>query len=1097
MNASSPDPSEDLERVDAAVALARRLLVESSATETGPERRRRERLGRLIEDPAGRSLVFALTDEVIRIDDDGRAAERFAAIVATHRTSALGRIDRALLAAGGRVARLAPRLTMPLIRRRIAAETRGIVLPAEDRPLGRHLQRRRSEGVRININPLGEAVLSDRDAQDRVEQVLGQIERHDVDYVSIKISAVVANLDPLAFDHSIGRIVARLREIYRAAQHASPRTFVNLDMEEYGDLELSLASFMQVLDEPEFAPIDAGIVLQAYLPDAHEALDRLARWAVRRRARGGGTIKVRLVKGANLAMEQVEAEQHGWVAAPYPTKADVDASYKAILDRALAPEFADGLRVGVASHNLFDVAWAFLSARDAGALGRVEFEMLEGMAPSQARSLHELAGGLLMYAPVVRRDDFDASIAYLARRLDENTQPANFLRSLFSLRPDSAEWDAQERRFRDAVARRGEVSTARRRGPNPAGAVAGFTNEADSDFTDGEARRAAVELRPRRVPVDELRDRAAVDAAMARACDAAQRWSRTAGRERRDAIGRAADQMRRERFETIAVMADETGKTIAEADPEVSEAIDFATYYSGPGIDLHDELTTGPVGVEVSGRGVVAVIGPWNFPYAIPAGGTFAALAAGNAVVLKPAPEAVQVAATFVDQLHRSGLDPDLVQLMVCDDGPIGRHLVTHDDVDTVVLTGAYETATMFLGWKPDLRLFAETSGKNALVITTTADLDLALDDLVRSAFGHAGQKCSAASLGIVEAPVYDDPEFHRRLRDIVRSRRVGWPQDPATIVGPVIVPPTGKLERALTSLEPGERWLVEPEPLDDSRRLWRPGVRVDVAPGSWFHRTECFGPVLGLMRARDLDHAIEIQNDSDYGLTGGIHSLDPDEIDRWCERVQVGNAYVNRHITGAVVRRQPFGGWKRSSIGPGAKAGGPNYVVQFSRLEERPGTAPDAVDASYEAAWRDIFSTEVDPSELVSEANVLRYRPVRRMVVRHDGTQPEALRRLAVAARLSGVDLVRSHSDDDDDEAFLRSLRDDDRVRLVGGAGAGPDGWAGIRRRLVERGIWYDDAPPSPHGRVELLRWTREQAISRTLHRHGRIDRTDGIGLT
>ena len=250
---------------------------------------------------------------------------------------------------------------------------------------------------------------------------------------------------------------------------------------------------------------------------------------------------------------------------------------------------------------------------------------------------------------------------------------------------------------------------------------------------------------------------------------------------------------------------------------------------------------------------------------------------------------------------------------------------------------------------------------------------------------------------------------------------------------------------------------------------------------GSWFHRTECFGPVLGLMRADDLDHAIRIQNDSEFGLTGGIHSLDPGEIDRWCDQVEVGNAYVNRQITGAVVQRQPFGGWKRSSVGPGTKAGGPNYVLQFSRLDDVGSPTVADVEASYRSAWESEFSREHDPSGLTSESNVLRYAPVPRVVVRHDGSDPGALASFEIAANISGVELEISNRADVGDDGFATSLRPDDRVRLIGDVGA-------VRNRLVERSIWHDSTPPSPHGRVELVKWVREQAISRTLHRHGRV---------
>ncbi len=1081
--APGPSPSasgtgQDRALADEAVTIARSLLVASELTITRTERRRRVRLGRLIDDAHGRALVFALTDEVLRVNDPGRAARRFAAIVADHHDSrALGRVDRFLLRTGAALAPRAPRVVMPLVARRIAAETHGVVLPADDPAFARHVEHRADEGVRMNVNPLGEAILSDAEAEARLADVLARIRRADVDYVSLKISAIVANLNTFAFDQSVDRIAERLRVVYRTANAAHPRTFVNLDMEEYRDLDLSLVSFMRVLDEPEFASADAGIVLQAYLPDSHDALERLGEWARERHERAGGRVKVRLVKGANLAMERVEAELHGWVAAPYGTKAGSDASFKAMLDRALRPDWADAVRIGVATHNLFDVAWALVVAGRAGALDRVEFEMLEGMAPAQARAVCDRVGALLMYAPVVRRNEFEASIAYLSRRLDENTQPDNFLRALFHLEPDTLAWNDQERRFREAVAGRHTVSTVRRRGPQPRGDE--FRNEPDSDLTDAAVRRTIQTASPPDHDLPWVRSSDVIDDLIVRGQAALSAWRSLPTEARRSALRAAAEVMRERRPESIAIMAAETGKVVGEADPEVSEAIDFAEYYAGPGIDLLEELADD--GVAVAGRGVVAVVGPWNFPYAIPAGGVFAALAAGNAVILKPAPEAVRVGLALVEQLHAAGLPRDLVQLVVCEDGPVGRHLVTHADIDTVMLTGSLATAQMFLDWRPDLRLFAETSGKNALVITATADLDLALADLVRSAFGHAGQKCSAASLAIVESGLYDDPAFRTRLRDVVESWQVGWPSDPASMIGPVIQPPNGPLLRALTELEPGEEWLVRPRQLDESGRLWRPGVRLGVTRGSWFHRTECFGPVLGLMRADDLDHAIAIQNDSTFGLTGGIHALDPAEIEAWLDRVEVGNAYVNRHITGAVVRRQPFGGWKRSSVGPGTKAGGPSHLMQFVRLDEAGILDVAATRASYEHWWATFFTVDHDPTSLASEANVLRYRPVDRVVVLRSAADDDVVELLRCASLVTGVALLEIGAGTSD-EAVIAQLRSGDRLRTNGSAS--PE----LLRGCAERGFWVDPARPSAHGRIELGRWVREQAISRTLHRHGRL---------
>jgi RHH-type proline utilization regulon transcriptional repressor/proline dehydrogenase/delta 1-pyrroline-5-carboxylate dehydrogenase len=687
---------------------------------------------------------------------------------------------------------------------------------------------------------------------------------------------------------------------------------------------------------------------------------------------------------------------------------------------------------------------------------------------------------------VVAPHDVDSSIAYLSRRLDENTSPENFLRSLFTLQPGTSEFAEQERRFRTSVAVRSEITMSSHRGEvGETQLASGFENASDSDFTVASVRDCVLSANSSpALSVPHTATVAEIDAVMDRANSAAQQWGMTSLRDRHDLLDVVAATMQAHRFDTLAIMAEETGKTVREGDPEVSEAIDFARYYGTAGTHLITELQDS--GVAVSPRGVVVVVAPWNFPYAIAAGGVCAALAAGNAVVLKPAPEARRTAWALASHLWEAGVAPDLVQFVACDDNDVGQHLVTHADVETVVLTGSYDTAKLFVGWKPDIRLLAETSGKNALIITAAADIDAALRDLVRSAFGHAGQKCSAASLAIVEASVYDDPIFHQRLGDAVRSLRVGWPSEPATWMGPLINAPSGPLARALTVLDAGESWLVEPKPLtNDTNRLWSPGVKVGVRAGSWFHMTECFGPVLGIMRADDLNHAISLQNATPYGLTGGIHSLDPAEVREWLDRVEVGNAYVNRHITGAVVQRQPFGGWKRSSIGCGAKAGGPDYVLSLSKISATIAPNVIAANSSFPTWWQSWFAVQHDPSALQSERNVLRYRPLGPVVLRiGPDTRPESVSVARAAADCCGVTLTVSDASSESDQVLERFIVGAGVERVRSLTTSSDD----LRLWLIAHDVGLDESVVSDHGRIELPRWLKEQAISETTHRYGRI---------
>ena len=1115
--AEATDPSLD-DLVTGASERARRLIAEAERHRTRHERAVRRQFVGLFRDPAALGVTIAMTDEVMRCASR-EGATRILRRTAPHATVAgfgvLNALGLRLMAAASRVA---PALVVRIVHWRVRRLSGDLILDAAPAAFSRHARRRREQGLALNVNVLGEAVLGEHEAAQRLARVVAMIRRDDVSYVSVKLSALVSQI--VAIDHagSRERVAQRLRTLFREANaHA---TFVNLDMEEYRDLRLTVDGFIEVLSEPEFATTYAGIVLQAYLPDSHAALEELLAWALDRRAAGGAPIKVRLVKGANLAMEHAEAELHGWVAAPYDTKADVDASYARLIDRALRVEHAGALRVGVASHNLFAVAWALEVAAARGVGDQLDIEMLEGMAPAEARALVSEGRTVLLYAPVTRVDDFAAAVAYLVRRLDENTAPENYLRAAFAIASDPATFEEQRRRFVVSVAARHALVTDRRR--RARAATAGFANAPDGDPTDlayvaalassceGLAARGdraqlvevgedvadapASALEVGTDPNDagagwyryRVADRDRIDEVVARARAAAPAWAARSASERGAILARVAAVMEAHRAATIAVMARDTGKTVAEGDPEVSEAIDFARYYA--------TLGEGREGVGLEGStplGVVLVVPPWNFPYSIPAGGVTAALAAGNAVLLKPAPEAVAVGWELAQHLWEGGVPRDVVQFVPTRDDEHGRHLVTHDDVDAVVLTGSFDTARLFTSWKPSMTLLAETSGKNALVVTASADVDLAVKDLVHSAFANAGQKCSAASLAIVDRATYDNPLFVRQLVDAVTSLAVGAALEWASEVGPVIRPPETALRRALTQLDPGESWLVEPAPLDETGHLWRPGVKVGVAPGSWSHRHEWFGPVLGVMVAPDLATAIEWQNAVDYGLTAGIHSLDEAECATWLERVEAGNLYVNRAITGAVVRRQPFGGWKRSSVGPGAKAGGVNYVAALRRWPE----VDDVVAARDDLRrwWDERASRAIDESGLAVESNHVRYRRARQPILvrvdeRVDAPRVGYVRALAsiTGARIQfsaarvvpGVDGVIVESLDE----LVARAATVARVRW----------WSEETppvTELLDQGRTTDRRPLSGVGAVEGPRWLLEQSVAITNHRYGNVN--------
>ncbi|KAA9393313.1 aldehyde dehydrogenase family protein [Kocuria coralli] len=1057
-----------IDQVETWLRRAEQLAQEGKASSPGADR-----LAAILKDPKGLEFTTGFVDRVIRTEDS-RAAAKALQRVSKLAPRSLSALDRSQIVAGGSLSRLAPAVVIPVARGRLRQMVGHLVIDARPAAFGKAIARLTERGNPLNINLLGEEVLGGTEADKHLADVDELLDRDDVDYASIKVSSVVAQLSHWGFEGTVERVVERLLPLYTKAAAAPAGTkFINLDMEFYSDLHLTTEVFIRLLSRPELSRLEAGIVVQAYLPDALGAIQRLSAWAARRVADGGAQVKVRLVKGANLALEHVDAEIHDWPLATMDSKQSTDANYKRVLAWAFTPDRLTGLRIGVAGHNLFDIAFAHLLAEQRGVGGRIEFEMLQGMAVEQSVAVSEDLGPILLYVPAVRPAEFDVAVSYLVRRLEENAASENFMSGIFELAPGNEVFEREAGRFRTAVDQvlAEGIATGGEGAPEPhrlqdraaeeQGGYRGhipldepFANEPDTDvsvpanqrWAQGIAERVTDRRWFRALPLPEDLDEDGVAVVVEKGRYAARQWRARGARERAEILNRAADLLGERRSHLLAVAAAETGKALPQGDPEVSEAMDFCRWYARKALEL--EQVDGAV---FDPDTLVLVTPPWNFPLAIPCGSTVAALAVGAAVIHKPSPQTRRCSAAILEALWDAGVPRDVLQLVEAVEGDTGKSLVTHPGVDRIVLTGAYETAELFGKWRTGRPVTGETSGKNALVVTPAADRDKAVWDLVTSAFGHAGQKCSAASLGILVGSVGRSERFERQLLDAAESMVVDWPQNLQAVVGPVIEEPEDKLRRALTQLDDGEEWLLEPRRLDDTGRLWRPGIKKGVRPGSFFHLTEVFGPVLGLMEAKDLDQALEWQNAVDYGLTAGIHSLDTDEIRQWLERVEAGNLYVNRGITGAIVQRQPFGGWKRSSVGLGAKSGGPNYLAQLGTWykagfhRETPGssshpvvdevvnspelgmTLPEADIAWLRAcaavdqrAWDEEFGVAKDPTALTAEVNLFRYRP-RRVVVRAAEDAPVTdVVRVGLAAGRSGSHVVLSPSPRISDELPL-----------------------------------------------------------------------------
>ncbi len=1186
----------DIRKLDAIAKDAADLATQwqdcANALLSRKDRKRQRRVARMIGHQPDKVFLVKMLDQCFRSSDPARVADQICRLFRQYGYPAfLSPSERLMFRLFMVLGRHVPALTIPLVVAQIRKNSSDSVIPGEPRPFMAYLARRKAQGIRVNINHLGEAVLGEDEAKRRLDGYIEHLSNPAIEYISVKLSTIYSQIEPLAFDNTIVELKQRLTLLFRAARDNrvvdGASKFVNLDMEEFHDLEVTSTAFMATLDQEEFQCLSAGIALQAYLPESYEKMRDITTWARQRVQQGGSPIHIRIVKGANLEMEQVEAALRNWPQAPFDNKQSVDANYKRMVIFGMEPDHIRAVRLGIASHNLFDLAFAYTVARQNGVEQFMTFEMLEGMGRHLQLAVHQVSGKLLLYAPVVTRVQFINAIAYLIRRLSENTAEQNFLRYAYHLTTASDHWEFLKQQFFDSVQllaspsflpnrtqdRNREVFTAD-------ADTGGFQNEPDTDFSLQANRKWADAIRrkwmniaatgPLQIPVviggaeifeagecrrsyDPSRwneqvhiysHAMATSAGARQAVDVARQdpdgWRVKDLAERRHILSNVAMELRRSRGDLIGAAAADTGKVFAEADIEVSEAVDFAGYYPRS-VEVFERMEH----VTCSPKGVGLVISPWNFPVAIPCGGIMAMLAAGNTVIFKPSSDSVLVGYELCKCIWRAGVSKNVLQFVPCSGESVGSVLTGHEGIDCIILTGSTETGRSILKNRPSVQLAAETGGKNATIVTAMADREQAIAHVVRSAFGNSGQKCSATSLLILEKEVYKDPVFRRQLVDAARSWKVGSAWDFRHKMGALIKPPGGGLKMALTRLELGEEWAFKPECVDGNPYIWSPGIKWGVSRGSFTHMTEFFGPLLAVMCATDLEDAVSIANETGYGLTAGLESLDIREQAYWKEHIIAGNLYINRGTTGAIVLRQPFGGMRKSAIGAGIKAGGPNYVAQFmdfteSGRAEVPMLQQDHVllgileewEAELKAGkleiWRDDlektmratksylyhyeheFGVERDYFHLRGQDNLARYLPAGTMLVRvHPADSLFEVLARCMAALTANCSVIlsippglknkttgflncadalillsRLEEVHESDASVVRRLGTVQMVRYASPGRVPED----ILKRGAELGVYIARTPVLAEGRVELLHYLQEQSVCDSYHRYGNL---------
>lgn len=1116
---------------------AQQLLEKCNAELTPDERKEQLKYATLIRNPKDKVFLSKLLDESSQIRDNKKLAQRIKVLIDRYGVPEFfSSGDSFLLNAYKWVGYKFDFVAVPIFKKRLRLDTAAVILNEERPKLTSHLKIRHDQKIGQNINLLGEVVLGEGEAHNRYEHYLEALEAPDINYISIKLSGIYAQLHPLNFRKSHEELADLLTTIYQKAidnpyvddKGEKQAKFINLDMEEYKDAQLTMELFTEVLSKPQFKNYTAGVVIQAYLPDAYHLQTQLLDFAKKRVAEGGAPLKMRLVKGANLEMESVVSSLRGWANPVRTSKVEVDANYLHIIDRAFLPENANAVHIGIASHNLFTIGYAFLKAQQMGVEAHVTFEMLEGMANQLWRALSSFGKQIILYTPVVKDEYFLNAISYLVRRMDENTGPENFLSYSFDLKPDTKEWNFLKEQFAKAYAMKDSVQAIPtrvqdRNNETHTRILDQFENEPDTNFDLTPNHRWAESIvekwraRPTEIIPLQIANQQCVTekrikyedrcqagylpyemsvantAQVKQMIEVAEKstWGQTAIEERIEILHRAANMLATHRGDLIGCMAAVTSKTLPEGDVEVSEAIDFCRFYPLTMRELAKEK-----GVKITPKGTVLVISPWNFPLAIPIGGVVSALSGGNSVILKPATIAAPVMWEACQLLWQAGVPKDALQIVITDGREPLQVLTTSPSIKHIVLTGGTDTAQRIATSNPRVPLSAETGGKNAIILTSKGDRDKTIMNAVASAFGNAGQKCSACSLLLVERDVFEDKTFKTKLIDAANSMHTGSPWELTNVVGPMITNDNDKLMHAILSKKTNTEWLVPPVFLDEHKYILRPTILWGVEPSSYTFTTELFAPLLSVGVIDSLEEGIEFVNALDYGLTSGLQSLDESEIALWRDTLVAGNLYINRGITGAVVNRQPFGGMKLSAFGGGIKAGGVNYVSCFINIADDGTMKSD----NYKEAYAAEFAKPRDVNNLYGEQNIFRYLPLEKMALRvFEKDSIEDIRLIARAAIRAKTPLVISIAEDDAKvstvselgcqvimqslESFVRDIAEYSRIRTCS---------ADIPQALYEAAAVHNKyiatAPAVRQGRFELLHYLREQSIAYEYHRYGSI---------
>jgi len=863
-----------------------------------------------------------------------------------------------------------PNIFSRLLQKEMTKKCFNILNFVEKTNLQKYLQNNKTETILwlIQKSPFGSKTV-----EKNIKNILSIIQNSKINSICINLADLYPDLstnlnflNKETLEKNIKIILQALLDNFKKEQKQIS-VFFNFD--NYKNLNLITEIFENLLFSDAFLQIKLGITLKAYFPESFEIQKKFISLAKKRIEKNGSPIIIRITKGSCLNLEQTEAAKNNWSSPTYTTKIETDANFKKMIEYGCKTDNIKAANLGIATCNIFDIAYSILLIKENKIEPYVFFEMIKGsLTKSIQHSLERiLEKNLKIFCPIVNKKDFHSINCLLLKKINDFTNSENFIFHLEKLLPGTKNWDEQLDIFKQSIEQIKHISNTPKQIQNrnllKDKTSVNFENAPVTDFNISSNITWAnqiVEKAKNYIPEDiplvidgkyiydnlngvsinpsrsnnyykySLANEKQIEQAIITAKQNEKKWFQTPFKTRHEILMKVSEKLKEKRDSFIQILMVDIAKNLEQADSEISDAIDAIEYQCKQMLN-----TLSYKDIEWTPKGTFVVIPPWGYPLSIGIEAIVSALISGNVVIFKPLNECVLISYQLANLFWLSGVPKECLQFINTTNSLFEKILISDHRINSVIISTSSEYAKKLIKLRNGLELLATTGGINTIIVTDMSDKELAIKNIINSAFLFSGQKFSSASVLILEKHIYDDLEFRENLKDASNNLKTGSALDINSVITPLIKIPDNKLKKALTTLDNDEWWLVKPKQDENNPRLFSCGIKYGVKPESFTKNHELYGPILSVMRADNLDEAIKLVNDSKFGLAAGLQSLDLREHTKWLAEIKAGNFYINTKIIDAKIKRQPFGGYKESSFGSGYKAGGPNYILDFLKANQ------------------------------------------------------------------------------------------------------------------------------------------------------------------